>query len=126
MFSNISKEKQEFLTEIKYLYGLNQDAGNYLESYFAGKQEDLERLQEILVEFVLNDQILVKYKPYWKYRKSFLKKIISICEKENAETNNLIYESYIQIINDPEANSSPGQDKTYFILFFSKVISLRS
>jgi hypothetical protein len=121
MVLNLNEEKFRIIIDIKYLYGLNQDAEKLLEEFFHSVEtDDSNHLQKCLVEFVLNDEKLTKFKPSCKYRKSFLKKIISVLEKKNEEINAEIYDSYIQVINDPECSSSK-HDQKYFISYFSKV-----
>lgn len=119
MLENLCETKHDLLIEIKCLYGLNQDSSKYLEEYFQNSN-DCDILQQQIVCFILNDTFLSKYKPNWKYRKSFLKKIISILESQSYEINSQIYDNYIHIINDPECNSNKT-DQKYFITYFSKV-----
>ena len=121
MFEDLCETKRELLIEIKCSFGLNQDVSMYLEDYLRTLDTyDCDILQEHLVCFILNDTVFSKYKPNWKYRKSFLKKIISILESQNYEINPQIYDEYIQIINDPECSSNKA-DQKYFITYFSKV-----
>lgn len=119
MLDNLNTDKRNLLIEIKCLFGLNQDAQTHLSDYF--DSDDLDCLQKCLIDFVLNDLYLKKYKPSSKYRKSFLKKIIVLLESKNHEIDSDIYDSYISTINEYQ-NGSNDDEKKYFICCFSKVI----
>lgn len=123
MFEDLGNLKKELLIEIKCLYGLNQDCSKVLEEYLKSEEyKELELLQSMIIDFILNDQILAKYQPNWKFRKTFLKQIISILEKNICEINSQIYDSYIDLINSSECLSTKD-DQKYFVVFFSKVSS---
>ena len=118
MFESLPRDKTELLTEIKCLYGLSYDASKILVDYF--ETDDLENFQKCLVEFVLNDKYLKEYQPSRKYRKIFLKKIISILEEKNYEIDFHIYNLYISTINENQNGDNFDQEK-YFICCFLKV-----
>jgi hypothetical protein len=120
-------DKNYLLFEIRYLYGLNENAHDLVNLYFYVNQEEsdsfeneLFRLQHDLVEFIFENEFLKKYQPYWKYRRSFLKNVISIIENYNQEVNEFLFESYISLINDPISTSNQELHK-YFIVLFDKV-----
>ena len=120
-------DKIYLLIEIRYLYGLNENANHLISLYFDLNQEnsvsvenELFRLQQDLVEFIFENEFLKKYQPYWKYRRSFLKHIISIIENYNQEVNEFLFENYINLINDPISSNNQELQK-YFIVHFDRV-----
>jgi hypothetical protein len=119
----LDENKIKLLFKIRYLYGLNEQFNEYLNSFFAIEQNenvlfvDIDKLQDILVKFILNNKYLACFKPYFKYRKSFLKSIINIVEKSNNEVNEILFNDYINLINNKEADDN----EKYFLVVFSKL-----
>lgn len=113
-------DKFSVLARIKCQYGLNENANELINSFFSeSNEESIYRLQNALVEFILNDKYLRVYKPYSKYRKSFLKTVINLVEGRNHEVNEDLFNHYIEIINNK--NSSSEDDNSYFVVFFDQV-----
>jgi len=116
----ITKEKKQILNEIKYNYGLNESSNDLLKSYYTTGENKIWDLQEAMVEFILNDATLRKYAPYWKYRRTFLKTLISLIEDFDEEVNETFLEDYITLINSGSFVSD-DQGK-YFLVVFPKDI----
>jgi hypothetical protein len=114
------ENSKSILNRLKYLYGRNDiKAIDELKDYFKCKScKDVEYLQEILFEYLLNDPTLIKYKGSFKYRKNFIKNIISIIETNNEEVNENILNYYIQLIS---SNSTTSEDDISFLVFYDKV-----
>jgi hypothetical protein len=121
-FSLLDKRKSKTLLNIRYLYGLNENVNeSILNSYFdLSDQDSLDayKLQDILVELLVNNTYLAKYRPYHKYRKSFFKSIINTIEKLNNEVNESLYNEYINSMN--EQSDADQKNQTYFLIIFSK------
>lgn len=123
-FDLLNQNKKSLLVEIRYLYGLNENASSVLNQYFQDSDEttSLADLQKALIEFVINNESLAKCKPNWKYRRSFYKCTISIIEALNEEVNEILFDSYISLINDSSnKNLNDGNKEKYFVTFFDKV-----
>ena len=122
-FESLSENKQNILVKIRHLYGLNENVHDTLKAYLhvdeSETQISLLDLQEALVEFVLKNTFLSSFKPYWKYRRAFLKLMISQVEELDEEVNETLFDSYIRIINGDDTND----EEKYFINFFTKVMS---
>jgi hypothetical protein len=124
-FNLLDENKKKLLFKIRYLYGLNEQSNQYLNSFFINEQNenvlllDVDKLQEILVEFILKNRYLSSFKPYFKYRKSFLKSIINIIEKSNNEVNEKLFNDYIDLINNDNQADNKNNEK-YFLVVFSK------
>lgn len=120
----LPKEKQDLLTEIKLLFGLNEDPRDLLKKLFdttTNEPNEVEELQSALGDFILNDQFLKKYPPKRSYQVKFLKSIIKIFEVNNWELDEDIFSIYISLINESEK-----QEEKHFLVFFSKVQYLSS
>ena len=123
-FDLLNQNKKSLLVEIRYLYGLNENASSVLNQYFQDSDEttSLADLQKALIEFVINNESLAKCKPNWKYRRSFYKCTISIIEALNEEVNEILFDSYISLINDSSnKNLNDANKEKYFVTFFDKV-----
>ena len=123
-FDLLNQNKKSLLVEIRYLYGLNENASSVLNQYFQDSDEttSLADLQKALIEFVINNESLAKCKPNWKYRRSFYKCTISIIEALNEEVNEIFFDSYISLINDSSnKNLNDANKEKYFVTFFDKV-----
>ena len=125
MFSLLDKRKSKTLLNIRYLYGLNENVNESLLNFYFDLSDqdsqdslDVYKLQDILVEHLLNNTYLAKYKPYCKYRKSFFKSIITAIEKLNYEVNESLYNEYINSMN--EQSDTDQKSQTYFLIIFSK------
>ena len=115
----LPKEKQDLITEIKLLFGLNEDPKDLLNKLFdttTNEPNEVEELQSALGDFILNDQFLKKYPPKRSYRVKFLKSIIKIFEANKWELIEDIFSIYISLINESEK-----QEEKHFLVFFSKV-----
>lgn len=121
MLDNLNGDKRNLLIDIKCLYGLNHDSSKLLVDFF--ESDDVDCLQKFLIQSILKDFYLTKYQPSSKYRKSFLKKIISILESKNHEIDSEIYDSYISIINKQKSEINFDEEK-YFVCCFLKVLFL--
>ena len=123
-FDLLNQNKKSLLVEIRYLYGLNENASSVLNQYFQDSDEttSLADLQKALIEFVINNESLAKCKPNCKYRRSFYKCTISIIEALNEEVNEIFFDSYISLINDSSnKNLNDANKEKYFVTFFDKV-----
>ena len=114
----LTTDKRILLNEIKYFYGLNENANELLQSYFTCEENKLWDLQEALVEHILKDSTLSTYKPYKKYERNFLRSIINIVESFNEEVNNTVFEDYITNINGQQV---AGDEEKYFLVVLPKV-----
>ncbi|RMZ95767.1 hypothetical protein BpHYR1_039451 [Brachionus plicatilis] len=117
MLDNLNGDKRNLLIDIKCLYGLNHDSSKLLVDFF--ESDDVDCLQKFLIQSILKDFYLTKYQPSSKYRKSFLKKVISILESKNHEIDSEIYDSYISIINKQKSEINFDEEK-YFVCCFLK------
>lgn len=113
----LTTDKRILLNEIKYFYGLNENANELLQSYFTCEENKLWDLQEALVEHILKDSTLSTYKPYKKYERNFLRSIINIVESFNEEVNNTVFEDYITNINGQQV---AGDEEKYFLVVLPK------
>ena len=123
-FDLLNQNKKSLLVEIRYLYGLNENASSVLNQYFQDSDEttSLADLQKALIEFVINNESLAKCKPNWKYRRSFYKCTISIIEALNEEVNEILFDNYVSLINDSSnKNLNDANKEKYFVTFFDKV-----
>lgn len=122
--NSLDDNKKNLLFKIRYVYGLNEQFDDYLKSFFEIEQTenvlllDIDKLQEILVEFILNNKYLSCFKPYFKYRKSFLKSIINLVENSNNEVNEILFNDYINLINNNQSDDKSNEK--YFLVVFSK------
>ena len=119
--NNLTNLKKNILNKIKCLYGLNENASELLQEYLEGETCDLNQLQQVLVDFIFHDKVLNMYEPYKKYRRSFLKKIISIVENKEEEVNETLLNNYIQLINQVSETNHDEPEK-YFLVIFPQVI----
>lgn len=112
----MTKTSLLLLKQIKYYYDLNQKCPDLIKSYLTSNDEldSSSDLQKDLIDYILNDKLLSKYKVNTKFKQTFIKTIISRLEELNLEVNESLFQSYIQLLNDQ-------QDETYFLLFYSLV-----
>jgi hypothetical protein len=116
MVNIMTKTSLLLLKQIKYYYDLNQKCPDLIKSYLTSNDEldSSSDLQKDLIDYILNDKLLSKYKVNTKFKQTFIKTIISRLEELNLEVNESLFQSYIQLLNDQ-------QDETYFLLFYSLV-----
>jgi hypothetical protein len=116
MVNIMTKTSLLLLKQIKYYYGLNQKCPDLIKSYLTSNDEldSSSDLQKDLIDYILNDKLLSKYKVNTKFKQTFIKTIISRLEELNLEVNESLFQSYIQLLNDQ-------QDETYFLFFYSLV-----
>ncbi len=116
MVNIMTKTSLLLLKQIKYYYDLNQKCPDLIKSYLTSNDEldSSSDLQKDLIDYILNDKLLSKYKVNTKFKQTFIKTIISRLEELNLEVNESLFQSYIQLLNDQ-------QDETYFLFFYSLV-----
>ena len=115
----ITKHKCAILNQIKFKYGLNENAEQLLKQYFNLTDENKTwDLQQTLIEYVIKDKILCNYQPHWKYKRSFFKQIIKIVEDLNDEVNEVILENYINIINSTQASKVVDEENYFMVIFY--------
>ena len=104
-------EFETFLKNLKYLYGRNECVEKLFKNFDASP-----KLQECIVDYILNDELINKFETSRKYQKKFLKTIISSVEKLNEEINPIILEKYIELINSSCTSN--------YRIYYSKVSKL--
>ena len=132
-YSSLNESKKFLLIKIRHGFGLNENVQDLLDSYF--ELDDDERsslsiciLQEALVEFVLENEVLARAKINLKYKCAFLKYVIAVVEKqqqqeEDIEVNEKIFQSYMQQINGESLGNAINCDEDkYHLVVFDKVI----
>lgn len=109
--------KSLILKQIKYFYGLNQKRPDLIQSFLRLESSTYSSssLQQDLIDYILNDDLLCKYRVNKKFQQTFIKTIINQLEELNLEVNEELFQSYIQLLN------SNQQDETYFLIFYSLV-----
>ena len=128
---SLPAEKAAIYHEIKFHYGRNSHAAiDRLNLFFASEATDqdqegsmFDHLQEHLVRNVLSDPILTKYKPSAQFRRSFLKHLIGLIEQQNMEVNEVVFDSYIDVIN--KKSSEPTEDEKCFLVLYDEVKPLK-
>jgi hypothetical protein len=109
---------ENFLKSLKFSYGRNECVEKLVSNTFSTDEISsiIYELQENIVSYILNDELINKYETNVKYQKKFLKTLISFVEKHNEEVNSVIFEKYIDLIN----RNTVVVDR-YYRIYYSKV-----
>jgi hypothetical protein len=107
----------DFLKNLKYSYGRNECVDELLNKKFSQSSSNINELQEEIVNYILNDEFINKYVTNLKYKKKFLKTLINSVENTFEEVNSVIFEKYIELIQ----NSENEHSTSYFRIYYSKV-----
>lgn len=111
-----------FLKNLKYSYGRNECVKDLLLNEFSNASpSEVNELQENIVNYILNDELINKYETSVKYKKKFLKTLINAIENEAyEEVNPVIFDKYIEMINTKIDNPS-STTNYYYRIYYSKV-----
>ena len=106
-----------FFKNLKYSYGRNECVEDLLSKKFSQSSSNINELQQGIVDYILNDEFTNKYVTSVKYKKKFLKTLINSVENTFEEVNSVIFDKYIELIQNNDNNHSTS----YFRIYYSKV-----